>query len=287
MSGKTTHVAEWKKDVVSEYVKLFAKYPIVGALNLENLPTRQLQTMRASMRDNNVIILTSKRRIMKIAIEKIKKTKPGIEKIEPYLLGMPALLFTQESPFKLYKNLQKSKSPAPAKAGQTAPKDIIVPKGPTPFAPGPVIGELGQLKIKAGIEGGKVAIKEDSVVVKQGEKISAKAASILTRLGIEPMEIGLDLVAAYEEGTIYTRDILGVDEKAYIESIKTAAHDSMAVAVHIGYASKDTINVLLGKAHNDAKAVSVSEGIITEETVGLILSKAEAQMLGLKDKMGI
>jgi len=65
---------------------------------------------------------------------------------------MPALLFTKENPFKLYNKLQKSKSSAPAKAGQTAPSEIVVPKGPTPFAPGPIIGELGALGIKTAVE---------------------------------------------------------------------------------------------------------------------------------------
>ena len=85
------------------------------------------------------------------------------------------------------------------------------------FSPGriptSIIGELGAIGIKAGIEGGKVAIKEDAVVVKDGEVINANVAAILTRLGIEPMEIGLDLVAAYEKGSIFDKKILGVDEQ--------------------------------------------------------------------------
>jgi len=286
MREKDDNIAEWKSKVVADYVKLLREYPIVGALNLENLPTKQMQSMRASLRESAVIKM-SKRRLMRIAIEQVKAEKPGIEKIEQYMLGMPALLFTRESPFALYKTLQKKKSPAPAKAGQTAPKDIIIPKGPTPFAPGPIIGELGQLKIKAGIEGGKVAIKEDCLLVKQGEKISEKQASMLTRLGIEPMEIGLDLVAAYENGTIYTREILGVDETIYIRNMQIAAQNSLAVAMHIGYASRDTIRMLISTAHKKAKSLALGREILTSETLGLLLSKAEAQMLGLRSTAGI
>ena len=47
----------------------------------------------------------------------------------------------------------------------------MIPAGPTPFAPGPIIGELGMLKIKAGIEAGKVVIKEDAHVAKKGDVI--------------------------------------------------------------------------------------------------------------------
>src|SRR3989338_1052307 len=113
---------------------------------------------------------------------------------------MPALLLKKENPFSLYKILKKSKSSASAKAGQIAPRDLIVPAGPTPFTPGPVISELAAVGIKAGVEGGKVAVKVDSMIAKKGETIKPAVASMLTRLSILPMEIGLNLTAVYENG---------------------------------------------------------------------------------------
>jgi len=184
---KTEHLPEAKKKVVNEFAKLIEQYPIVGSVNIENLPAQQLQKMRQQLRSQNIVLKMTKRRLIKLAIEKSKGKKAGIEKLEPYLSGMPAVLFTKDNPFKLYKFLQKNKSSAPAKAGQTAINDIKVSAGPTSFAPGPIIGELGQLKIKAGIENGKVVIKQDSIVVKKGDKVTAKQAEVLTRLGIQPM----------------------------------------------------------------------------------------------------
>ena len=49
-------------------------------------------------------------------------------------------------------------TPAPAKEGQLAPFDIVVPKGPTPFGPGPIIGELQKIGLPAAIEAGKIGI---------------------------------------------------------------------------------------------------------------------------------
>src|SRR3989338_4854886 len=178
MSQKTHHVAEKKKQVAKQIQKLILEYPIIAAVNMENLPAPQLQQMKAQLRGKIVLAMT-KRRIMKHAIEGIKDKKKNIEQIEPYLQGMPALIFTRENPFSLFKTLKKSKTSAPAKAGQTAPSDIKVPKGPTSFAPGPIIGELAQVGVKSGVEGGKVVIKEDSIIVKEGGSISAKAAEIL------------------------------------------------------------------------------------------------------------
>ena len=280
------HAAQYKKDIVSNLVKLINENPIIGIVNMENLPAPQLQKMRAQLRGKFYITMT-KRRLIKLAFEEVKENKTGIHELEAHLGGEPALIFTKENPFKLSKTLQKSKSPAPAKAGQTAPRDIIVSKGPTPFAPGPIIGELALAGIKAGVENGKVAIKEDIVVVRAGEKIKPKVAEILTRLQIQPMEVGLDLVAVYENGIIYGRDVLSVDEKEYISRLSNAARWAFNLAVYSAYPTKQTMQVLIGKAHHDAKNLGIAKNIFDTGIVEVLLGKAEQQMLSLKDSANI
>ncbi|HLC62044.1 MAG TPA: 50S ribosomal protein L10 [Candidatus Nanoarchaeia archaeon] len=275
------HVAEYKKEIVDALVKMINEYPIIGVVNMENLPAPQLQKMRAQLRGKFFITMT-KRRLIKLAFEQTKSNKKGIEQLENSLGGMPALIFTKENPFKLSRTLQRNKSPAPAKAGQTAPRDIVVNKGPTPFAPGPIIGELAMVGIKSGVEGGKVAVKEDTIVARAGEKIKPKVAEILTRLGVQPMEVGLDLVAVYENGIIYGREILSVDEKEYLSRLNNAARWAFNLAIEAGYATKSTIQVLLGKAHNDAKNLGVSQNILEKGIIESLLGKADSQMKSVK-----
>ncbi|MBI3026922.1 50S ribosomal protein L10 [Candidatus Woesearchaeota archaeon] len=280
------HVAEYKKEIVGSLVNLINEYPIIAVVNMENLPAPQLQAMRAQLRSSFKITMT-KRRFMNLAIEQTKSKKEGIEKLEVHLGGMPALIFTKENPFKLSKTLQKNKSPAPAKPGQTAPRDIAVSKGPTSFAPGPIIGELALAGIKAGVESGKVAIKEDTVVVKAGEKIKPKVAEILTRLGIQPMEVGLELVAVYERGLIYTKDVLSIDETEYKNRLSNASRWAFNLAVNSAYPTKETISVLIGKANNDAKNLGISQNIFDKGIIELLLGKAQQQMISLKDSANI
>ena len=280
------HVADYKKEIVSNLVNLISEYPIIGIVNMENLPAPQLQTMRAQLRKNYVITMT-KKRLIKLAFEQTKPKKKGIEKLEMHLGGMPALIFTKENPFKLSKTLQKSKSPAPAKAGQTAPRDIVVSKGATSFAPGPIIGELALAGIKSGVEGGKVAIKEDTVVVNAGEKIKPKVAEILTRLGIQPMEVGLDLVAVYENGLLYERNILSVDEAEYKNRLANASRWAFNLANYVSYPTKETIRLLIVKAHNDAKTIGIAQKIFDKGIIEILLGKSQQQMLSLKETANI
>ena len=267
----TSHVSEAKKQAVAEFEQLFMNYPIIAAVNVESLPAKQFQVMRGKLRSTCEIRMT-KRRVMKVAIANVKSKKPGIEKLEAYLDGMPALLFTKENPFSLFKTIKKNKSKAAAKAGQKAPHDIIVPAGPTPFAPGPVIGELGALGIKSGVEAGKVAIKMDATVAKEGAVISQKLASVLLRLGIEPMEIGLNITAVYENGMIMTKSVLDVDEEAHIGMLKQAVAEAISLSLETDFLTQDTTDLAIQRAARDGLSLAQAAKLASEQ---LNLSEAE------------
>jgi large subunit ribosomal protein L10 len=274
------HVSEAKKKSVAELKAIVAQYPIIAILNLENLPARQLQKMKTRLRRDCEIKMAKKAVIKEVFKESDKK---DVMKLEPYLSGMPALLLTKENPFKLFKIIKKSKSAAAIKPGQITPKDLMLPAGPTPFAPGPIIGELGQLKIKAGIEGGKVVIKQDAYVASKGDVVSAQLASLLMRLGIEPMEIGLDLVAVYEHGEILTKDVLDIDEDVFMAKLKTAISDALALSLEIAYPTKENITMLVQKSFTDSKTLALERDILADAVVEQILAKANAQAVAVSE----
>ncbi len=273
---KANTLNEGKKKVVAEFVKLIKENPIVGAINMANLPTKQVQNMRAQLR-KIVVLKMTKRRLIKIALEQAAKDKPGIEKLIPYLKGMPALIFTKDNPFALMKTINKNKSSAPIKGGQETPKDIVVPAGPTGFAPGPIIGQLGQYKIKAGIEGGKVVIKADSKVASEGDVIDGELAGILGRLGIEPMEIGLDLTAVYENGEIFEKNVLTIDEDEYKDNITNAHRWAFNLAMEAGILTPETTELMVQKAFRDAKGLAVETAIYADGVMPDLLAKAHNQ----------
>ncbi|RMF05047.1 50S ribosomal protein L10 [Candidatus Woesearchaeota archaeon] len=283
---KMAHVAPYKKKIVAEFEKEMLNHKVVGVVDMENLPARTVQKMREQLRGQTKIKMT-KKRLMKIALENVKAKRPQIEKLAEHFRGMPAMIFTNENPFKLFQTLQKNKTPAPAKAGQTAPKDIVIPAGPTPFSPGPVIGELGSFGIKTAIEGGKVAVKEDTVVAKEGDVINEKLAGLLTRLGIEPMEIGLNITAVWEDGTIFPKSVLDIDVEQYAEDLRRSAREAFNLAFNAGYPTTETTTFLVQKAFTDARALSINSGYPTSDTVKDIIKKAAIEALALQNKAGV
>ncbi len=244
------------KRYAEELRKLSQKYSIVGIVDVTGLPAPQFQKIRGTMRKNGAEILIVKKNIIAFVLEELNMKHPGISGLSAKADGIVGLIFTNNNPFSMYKSAKKSKSPAPAKAGVKAPNDIIVPAGPTSFSPGPIIGELGAVKIKAGITAGKVEIKEDSIVAKEGDMITEKLASILTRLGIQPLEVGLNIKAIYEAGTIYTKDVLDVDEEQIKDDIRAEALRSLKLALGVGYMSKDNVKIFIIDGHAKATAVA-------------------------------
>lgn len=275
----TAVAAQYKKDAVQEIKELMGQYPIIGALNMEGLPARQLQKMREQLRGKCVIRM-SKRRLIQVALEELEG-KDGITELSEHLKGMPALLFTEENPFTLFKILKKNKSPAPAKGGQEAPKDITIPAGATPFAPGPIIGELGKFGLKTGVENGKVAVKEAKVVCKEGEIISAELAGLLTRLEIFPMEVGLDLTAVYEDGEIISKKVLDIDEDQYLADLTSAAAGAFNLGVNANIFNETTTPHILNTAVREAVNLAVETNYLSAETADIILGKAQAHMIAL------
>ena len=242
-----------KQQLVQHLAKEVQEYGVLGVVNLENLPAQQLQKMRGQLRKKGVQLRVARKRLLYRALDGVQKEK--INDLRQYMNGVPAFLLSNENPFTLYANLQKSKSEAPAKPGQAAPK--YVKAGPTSFAPGPIISELAAVGIKTKVEQGKLAVISDTTLVKTGEIISQKVAETLKRLDIKPMEIGLNLVAVWEKGSIFTAKQLHVDEVEFANNITTAAQWAFNLAMEAGYLSKETITPLLQKAFREAKAVAV------------------------------
>lgn len=267
------HVSESKRKEVAEFVELCKEYPVVGVVNMMGLPTPQVQSMRAKLR-GSVVIRMTKKTLTRIILKEVESLKPGITQLGDRLKGMSAFIFTKDNPFVLFKTLKKNKSKAPARPGQQAPNDIVVPAGPTPFAPGPVIGELGQVGIKAGIDAGKVIIKQDSIVAKEGDTISAQLAGLLERLDIRPMEIGLDLVAVYEKGSIFDKTVLDVDEHQFIADVQQAHRWSFNVAMDVGIFTQETSELLFTKAQREAMALAISQAIESKQVIEQLVGNA-------------
>ena len=274
------HVASWKKEKVKELADMMVNGQVVAIVDVHGIPSPQMQAIRSNMRANSSMVMT-RNNLMLLALDEAAKQKPGLEQLKEKVYGQCAIVATPMNPFKLFRSMEKTKTPAPAKPGDIAPEDIVIKAGDTPFKPGPIVGDLQKAGIPVAIEGGKIVIRKDKVLVKQGEAIPEDLAKLLPKLEILPMIVGLDLRAAYEEGVIYDKTVLDVPPDYYVNMLATGAHNAFALGISIVYPTTETIEPLIAKAYREALSLSVEAAIPTKENVKLLLAKANAGMLAI------
>lgn len=276
------HVAKWKVGEVEELTNLLTSKPIIGIIEVGGIPAPQMQQMRRNLH-GTASIRSAKNSLIFRSLEDAEKNVKGIVSLKEKITGQTAIIATDMNPFKLFNQIKATRTMAPAKGGETATHDIEVKAGDTPFQPGPIVGELQKAGIPSAIQEGKVVIKTDKVVVPAGEKIPTDVARMLTRLEIFPVEIGMTLHAVFEDGNVFSPDVLDIDIDEFIGNMKLASTNAFNLAVESAWITKQTITPLLMKAHNDAFILATEKNILTKDTVGQLIAKAHANMLALKN----
>lgn len=276
-------ILQEKVKEVEEITELINQYKIVGIASLQKVRAAQLQEFKKNLADK-VFMRVIKNTLMKLAIENCKE-RPDLKKLAEHLVGSNVYVFTDLNPFKLALILERGKVKTTAKSGDVAAFDVVVPAGNTGQPPGPIISQLNAVGLPTRIESGSVWINKDTLVVKKGEVIDERLASMLSKLGIKPVESGLALSFVFDDGLIVTQQDLKLDVDATKLEVERAYADSFALSLGIGYPTKENIVALLQVVHREAYALSMNAAIPTRETVEDLIRKAHMEMSSLSSRL--
>ncbi|MBX5328544.1 MAG: 50S ribosomal protein L10 [Candidatus Bathyarchaeota archaeon] len=275
-------ILQEKISEVEQITQLVKKHKVIGIASLQKVRAAQLQELKKKLSDK-AYMKVIKNTLMKLAIENCKE-KPELKKIEEYLNGSNVYLMTDLNPFKLALLLERGKVRTTAKAGDIAAFDVIVPAGNTGQPPGPIISQLNAVGLPTRIEAGSVWINKDTLVVRKGEVISERLASVLSKLGIKPVEAGLSMKVVYDDGLVITAEQLRIDINSTKKTVEESHVDAFALSIAVTYPTKENVVVLLQLAHQKAYALSINAAVPTKDTIADLLRKAHAEMLSLGKK---
>ncbi|MDY6788341.1 MAG: 50S ribosomal protein L10 [Candidatus Nanohaloarchaea archaeon] len=265
---------EQKEKLVEDFKDRIDRSNVVGILDMHGLPAKQLQQIKKDIGDKADLVM-SRKSLMWIALD--KSDKENIGELKEAKAIQPAFIFSDDNPFTLYKLIQEKKSSAPASGGEIAPNDIVIEEGDTGIGPGPMIGKLQKLGAQTSVEGGSIEVTEPGTAVEEGEEITEEVADILNQLGMEPLEVGLDLKLVHEDGDILDKDVLEIDEDGFRSDFESAAAAAFNLAVNAGYLTRETAEPVLVEEIRKAKNLAVNASILEKEVVEDILSKAAGQ----------
>ena len=280
LTGKGRPVPKAKLDEVSELVSLLEKHDYIGMVRTEQIGSKQFQAIKKALRPIAIIHM-ARNSLMIRALEIAAKSKEKLDKLIPFIEGSSAFTFSDMSPFELNDLLQQNKARAPAKAGSISPIDIVIPAGNTGFPPGPLISEFSAVGLKTRIQGGSIWFTQDHTIVNAGDTVNSQQALVLSRLGIEPLELWLKLVVAYDHGIILKADVFNITKSFILDQLHNAGQESLSLAVSFGYISPDTIQVLIQKVFSEARGLAIAASYLSDETTSLILSQAEQSAVAL------
>ena len=252
---------------------------MVALVRMEKVRASQILPLRKRLK-GEVVFVSVKDRVAGKAFAAVSDV-PGLAKAMGRLTGQCMLAFTDMSPFKLNVLLAKNRVMLPARAGDIADMDVVVPAKNTGIAPGPMLTEFKEAGIPTKIDQGTIWITKDTVPVKKGEPVGERLAPLLGKLDIKPVEAGISLESALEDGEGYGREDLAVDVEAAREGLAAAHLEALSLSVEAAYAVPENAALLLAAAARRAEALAVESAFMTAETGGRVIAAAGARARGL------
>ena len=270
---------------VEEVSDLIRRYRVIGAASLEKVRAAQLQEIRRKL-GGSAHLRVTKNTVMRRAVDQCKE-KPGLEGFGEHLTGPSIFMFTDLNPFRLVILLQRSRVRTTARAGDIADHDVVVPAGNTGLAPGPIISQLNAAGLATRIEGGSVWVNRDTPVAKRGDVISPVLATVLSKLGIKPVESGLAMRLAYDDGLLITEEQLQLDLEGLRRSLGEAQGHALNLSLNAAYPLRETAGLIVQRAQQEAYRMALGAGVANRETAADLLRRAHAEMLSLSSRLAM
>lgn len=274
MHENRTTYPKRKAQMYQQLQELPKKYKVMAIIKMNKVRSTQILPLRKTLKDD-VEFFSIKDKVAQKALENLDV--PGIKDMIGEFKGQVMLMFTNMSPFKLNVLLAKNKIMMMARGGDIASIDVVVQEKNTGIAPGPMLTEFKEAGIPTKIDQGTIWIAKDSTPVKKGEAINEKLAAILGKLDIKPVEAGITLFTALEDGLKYAEEEMVIDVEKVRDQFAQAHQEAISLSIEAAYVTPDNIEQILAKAAQSARSVSVESGYMTDETKEQILQKADGQ----------
>ena len=221
----------WKAKYFLKLVELFEEFPKCFIVGVDNVGSKQMQEIRSAMR-GHAVILMGKNTMIRKAIRGHLAKNPNLEKILPHIVQNVGFVFTKEDLSEIRGKLLENKRGAPAKAGAIAPCDVKIPAQNTGMGPEKT-SFFQALQIPTKIARGTIEILNEVHLIKVGDKVGASEAALLNMLGITPFSYGLVVLQVYDNGTLYSPEVLDMTTEElrnrFLAGVRNVASISLAI----------------------------------------------------------
>jgi large subunit ribosomal protein LP0 len=253
----------WKANYFTRIINLFEEYPKCLLVGVDNVGSKQMQEIRLAMRGHGEILMGKNTMIRKAIRGHIQKN-PALEKLLPYIVGNVGFVFTKEDLGEIRKKLLENKRGAPAKAGALAPCDVKLPPQNTGMGPEKT-SFFQALQIPTKISRGTIEILNEVHIIKVNEKVGASEAALLNMLNIQPFSYGLVVQQVYDEGAIYSPEVLDITPDELQKRFQQGVANLAAISLEIGYPTKASVPHSVANALKNLLAIAAETDVTFKE----------------------
>ncbi|KAL4307738.1 hypothetical protein AHAS_Ahas16G0308300 [Arachis hypogaea] len=256
MAPKPTK-AEKKIAYDAKLCKLLEEYTQILVVNADNVGSNQLQNIRRGLRGDSIVLM-GKNTMMKRSV-RMHAESTGNDvylSLIPLLVGNVGLIFTKGDLKEVSEEVAKYKVGAPARVGLVAPIDVVVPPGNTGLDPSQT-SFFQVLNIPTKINKGTVEIITPVELIKKGDKVGSSEAALLSKLGIRPFSYGLVVLSVYDNGSVFSPEVLDLTEDDLVEKFAVGVSMVTALSLAISYPTLAAAPHMFINAYKNVLAVAV------------------------------
>ncbi|XP_012459061.1 60S acidic ribosomal protein P0 [Gossypium raimondii] len=238
--------------------QLLDEYTQILIAAADNVGSNQLQNIRKGLRGDSVVLM-GKNTMMKRSV-RMHAEKTGNQaflNLIPLLQGNVGLIFTKGDLKEVSEEVAKYKVGAPARVGLVAPIDVVVPPGNTGLDPSQT-SFFQVLNIPTKINKGTVEIITPVELIKKGDKVGSSEAALLAKLGIRPFSYGLIVLSVYDNGSVFSPEVLDLTEDDLIEKFATGVSMVTALSLAISYPTLAAAPHMFINGYKNVLAVAVA-----------------------------
>jgi len=252
-------VSDRKKEYRARMEKYLETYKSILLIGVDNVGSKQLQNVRIELR-GKAVILMGKNTLMRMVLREYVAKNPKVEALIPKLWGNVGFVFTNDDLNHCRNVLTHYKVPAAARTGAFAPIDVTIPAGPTGLDPGQT-NYFQAMNIGTKIVKGSIEIMAPVHLIKQGERISASASSLLAKLNIKPFFYGIKVDDVYEDGALYPASILDMSDNDLLGKFFNGVRTIASLSLATGLPTIASLPHSLARGFKDLLAIAVETEI--------------------------